>query len=82
MQKQSVNKIEDSVDKVAGDDFSKAKNKDNRTVQDFRKITFFSVADGAYDSGIFMFFAGNSEVAVTKVEKRLLIDRTTKIQIV
>jgi len=29
-----------------------------------------------------MFFAGNSEVAVTKVEKWLLIDRTTKIQIV
>ena len=25
-----------------------------------------------------MFFTGNSEVAVTKVEKRLLIDRITK----
>ena len=51
IQKQSVNKIEDSVYKVDGDGFSKAKNKDNRTVQDFREITFFSVADGAYDSG-------------------------------
>ena len=51
IQKQSVNKMEDSLDKVDGDGFSKAKNKDNRTVQDFREITFFSVADGAYDSG-------------------------------
>ena len=51
IQKQSVNKIEDSVDKADGDVFSKAKNKDNRTVQDFREITFFSVADGTYDSG-------------------------------
>ena len=51
IQKQSVNKIEDSVDKVDGDVFSKTENKDNRTVQDFREITFFSVADGTYDSG-------------------------------
>ena len=51
IQKQSVNKIEDSVDKADGDVFSKAKNKDNRTVQDFRESTFFSVADGTYDSG-------------------------------
>ena len=51
IQKQSVNKIEDSVNKVDGDGFSKTENKDNRTVQDFREITFFSVADGTYDSG-------------------------------
>ena len=51
IQKQSVNKIEDSVDKADGDVFSKTENKDNRTVQDFREITFFSVADGTYDSG-------------------------------
>ena len=51
IQKKSVNKIEDSVDKADGDVFSKAENKDNRTVQDFREITFFSVADGTYDSG-------------------------------
>lgn len=51
IQKKSVNKIEDSVNKVDGDGFSKEENKDNRTVQDFREITFFSVADGTYDSG-------------------------------
>ena len=51
IQKQSVNKMEDSVYKVVGDDFSKTENKDNRTVQDFQEITFFSVADGTYDSG-------------------------------
>ena len=30
--------------------FVKSENEDNRTVQDFREITFFTVADGEYDS--------------------------------
>ena len=50
MQKQSVNRTADSVNKAEGDVFAESKNKDNRTVQDFQKITFFTVADGEYDS--------------------------------
>lgn len=50
MQKQSVNRTADSVNKAEGDVFVESKNKDNRTVQDFQKITFFTVADGEYDS--------------------------------
>ena len=50
MQKQSVNRTADSVNKAEGDIFAEPGNEDNRTVQDFRKITFFTVADGEYDS--------------------------------
>ena len=50
MQKQSVNRTADSVTKAEGDVFVESKNKDNRAVQDFRNITFFTVADGEYDS--------------------------------
>lgn len=50
MQKQSVNRTADSVNKAEGDIFAESGNEDNRTVQDFREITFFTVADGEYDS--------------------------------
>lgn len=50
MQKQSVNRTADSVNKAEGDVFAESGNEDNRMVQDFREITFFTVADGAYDS--------------------------------
>ena len=36
--------------KAEGDIFAESGDEDNRTVQDFRKITFFTVADGEYDS--------------------------------
>ena len=50
MQKQSANRTADSVKKAEGDIFAESGDEDNRTVQDFRKITFFTVADGEYDS--------------------------------
>lgn len=50
MQKQSANRTADSVKKAEGDIFVESGDEDNRTVQDFRKITFFTVADGEYDS--------------------------------
>ena len=40
MQKQSANRTADSVKKAEGDIFAESGDEDNRTVQDFRKITF------------------------------------------